>query len=295
MSLFSIPRPGILAVLLLAFATLYAPFAQASNEPVFSATLVEFEGDVTLMKPDEDLWLPVDTDIPLEQGDRLRTGADGSAEILLDDGSVVRMEENTDLTLEELVAGHGESRLQSRVALFFGRLLFNIRSLVSRDSRFEVKTPTLVAAVRGTEFVVDTGAGEEGDVGVFEGTVAVQGLDLEGRPIQGSEVLLPKGTQTSVARFKRPGKPVGMKQRMLGHRNRMEQIRKKAADRRKRLPRILEKRKRALDRMLNQWQRLRKTPAGKGRPDRRPPRLERKGGGGKPPGPPRGKGPKKKP
>ena len=68
-----------------------SPCAQPSAP--FSATLVDFEGEVLIQKGGENLWLPVEKDMPLEQGDHIKTGAKGFAEILVDDGSQIRMEE----------------------------------------------------------------------------------------------------------------------------------------------------------------------------------------------------------
>ena len=48
--------------------------ACGENDTGYSATLVESKGEVFLQKPEEELWLPVEQDIPLEQGDRIKTG-----------------------------------------------------------------------------------------------------------------------------------------------------------------------------------------------------------------------------
>ena len=59
-----------------------------------------------------------------------------------------------------------------------------------------MRTPTAVAGVRGTDFVVETDNALQTDVGVFDGAVAVEGLDESG----------------SVAgRFPRIGYPRGIK------------------------------------------------------------------------------------
>ena len=70
----------------------------------FDCVLVDFQGDVSLQKQGEEIWLPVEKDIPLEQGDRIKTGSDAYVEILIDDGSSLRLEENAEITLEELSA-----------------------------------------------------------------------------------------------------------------------------------------------------------------------------------------------
>jgi len=254
-----LPQPFLFVIVLAAVLLFGGEDTRADDDvPSFSATLVEFNGDVTLQHRGEDLWLPVDTDIPVEEGDRLRTGEDGSAEILMDDGSVVRMEEGTEITLEELAADCQDQRILSTMALWFGRILCTVQKLVHRESRFQVRTPTLVAAVRGTDFVVESTTEEETDVGVFEGDVAVLGLDQQGRTIQDSEILVSRDRQVSVARFRRPGRPIPLKKRMLAHRKRIERLRKKAIERRRLLPQIIHRRNAARQRILKRWQQLRK-------------------------------------
>ena len=112
-----------LFVLLL--STLPSGIALGQNSESFSATLVDFSGKVTLQKPDESIWLPVEKNIPLETGDRIRTEKDAFAEILMDDGSLVKLEANAEMTLEGISADRETKRIDSSLFLWFGRVLSN--------------------------------------------------------------------------------------------------------------------------------------------------------------------------
>ena len=229
----------------------------AEEKDPYSATLVEFEGEVFIQKHDEEIWLPVEVDIPLEEGDGIKTGKDGHAEILMDDGSMVKLEKNTEITIRELAADYQTRSISSSLFLWFGRALSNITKFTSKNSRFRISTPTLVAGVRGTEFIVESTDSNMTEVGVFDGKVAVGSLDKEGKLIKESEVFLAKGFQTSVKKGKRPRAPYGLSRRMLAQQKKLDKMRKKAKERRLNLPQIMKKRIKARDKANRRWEKIR--------------------------------------
>lgn len=226
-----------------------------TEEDNFSATLTDYDGEVLIQKPGEEAWLPVEKDMPLEQRDRIRTGSFAFVEILIDDGSLVTVEQNSEITLSELSADVGTKKIESTIFLAFGRLISNVARFMHRDSRYSVQTPTMVAGVRGTEFVVEATDSEKTDVGVFEGEVAVGGVDYDGKLIKESEVLVAHGNQTSVQRYKRPLRPFALKKEMLVHKKRVLLLRKKAIERRRDLPKIVHRRLKVHKETLKKWNR----------------------------------------
>jgi hypothetical protein len=228
-----------------------SPCAQPSAP--FSATLIDFEGEVLIQKGGENLWLPVEKDMPLEQGDHIRTGAKGFAEILVDDGSQIRLEENSEITLIELSADSQTKTITASVYLWFGRMLSNISRFSHSRSKFEVHTPTVVARVRGTDFAAEVLDTKQTDVGVFDGEVGVAGLDRQKRPMRESEVLLGKGYQSSVYRNKPPASPAQLRERMISFTPQFELLKNKGTDRRRDLPKIMEKRNVVYQETLKKW------------------------------------------
>jgi len=246
--------------LLLLFLVLFGlpqPSPCAKPPAPFSATLIDFEGEVLIQKGGESLWLPVEKDMPLEQGDHIKTGSQGFAEILVDDGSQIRLEENSEITLSELSADTQTKSITASVYLWFGRMLSNISRFAHSRSRFEVQTPTVVAGVRGTDFAIEVVDTKQTDVGVFDGEVTVAGLDRQKRPMRESEVVLGKGYQSSVFRNRAPAAPVQLRERMLSFTPQFEFLRNKGMDRRRDLPKTMEKRNVVHQETLKKWRAIR--------------------------------------
>ncbi|RPI74626.1 MAG: hypothetical protein EHM45_18080 [Desulfobacteraceae bacterium] len=264
---------GLWFFCLLSFATW--TYGQAQDE--YCASLADFEGEVFIQKAGEEDWLPVEKGMPLENQDRLKTGNDGYAEILYDDGSLVKMEENSEITLEEVSADYKSKKISSKVSLWFGRLLLNIAKFTHSQSRFTVKTPTVVAGVRGTEFVVESLTEEKSDVGVVEGEVGVEGLDEQGKSVESSRVILKRGFQTSGFKFQKPVRPIPLKEQMLQHTVKIELLRKKALDTRKNLPKIMENRIKTRQIIIEKWKNYREQNPVLRKPneDLRNPKLQR--------------------
>jgi len=116
--------------------------------------------------------------VGLNVGDRIITGPNGHAVIMLNDQSRLELGPASSLTLDQFALGGGPTR----VSLFSGVM----RSLVNAASggapaNYQVHTPNAVAAVRGTKF--DTAYSENAirpgykgcdkytDVSVYQGTV----------------------------------------------------------------------------------------------------------------------------
>lgn len=247
----------LISVLISLIFALPQPVPQAKAEDdTFSATLVDFDGEVLIQKGEDETWLEVERDIPLEQGDRIKTGVESYADILIDDGSLLKLEENTELLLTELSADFETKRIESSISILIGRLLSNIASFTHYKSRFEVKTPTSIAAVRGTEFVVDATDTQDINIGVFDGELVVGGIDENGKLIEGSETVVATGNSTFVKKYKRPLPPSRIRGRMLLNKKKMQILRTNAVNRRLQLKRIIDKRPKAHKRIQQKWKTL---------------------------------------
>ncbi len=172
------------------------------------ARVTRAEGAVTVVSQKEEtsVQLGDDEDLPLETGDRVRTGADGAAEITLDGETVMELGPGSDFTVKSL----------ERSNLFFGldlgRLVATVKALLPQD-KMEIHTPVCVAAVRGTEFAVTQSAEGETEVGVFdEGQIDVAG--------GGETVRIGANQETSVGRGRAPRRPQALR-RLAVHRKRV--------------------------------------------------------------------------
>lgn len=153
------------------------------------ARLSRVEGSVHLHvggQPDDQL-VEAQEGEELGEGDLIKTGQDGRAEITLEGPSVIDVAPNTDFTVKSLAP-------QDTVfGLDLGSFIAKIKKLAD-SQQMHFATPTAVAAVRGTELSVAAGGdGQPAHVGVFdEGHVAVTSPGFAGEtqlgPGQESEI-----------------------------------------------------------------------------------------------------------
>jgi hypothetical protein len=147
---------AVLAVVALLAAT------TASAEP----RLTVVSGEVEIGRGEPPVWRVARTGDALGPGDRVRTGGGGRAEVDLG-GALARLYENSLLRLPDGGA----------VGLERGGSLFDVTPRTPADP-FEVRTPEVVASVKGTRFAVlvaEAGAA----VNVYEGLVGVRRGALE--------------------------------------------------------------------------------------------------------------------
>ncbi len=178
----------------------------SAQETSWDARLGAVTGDVTIVPADGSPEVSAEAGMPLEQGDRIVVGSGGAAEVALDATSLLSVRPKSELTLESTAKG------DSTFFLAIGSLLAKIEKLGARSLR--VRTPSAVAAVRGTEFGVETD-GATSHVGVFdEGKVEVSGA-AGGKP-----ELLRANQELSVKKGAAPGHAVQLR-RFMAHRARM--------------------------------------------------------------------------
>ncbi|MCU0846215.1 MAG: FecR domain-containing protein [Spirochaetes bacterium] len=121
----------------------------------------------------------------ISEGDVITTGEKSHATIQIGDRGVTRVERNSRVEIKKLfAAGDGE------VFLHRGEVAAKIARL-QRSESFMVKSPTAIAAVRGTEFIASYKNGS-GKVAVRQGKVAVTAMD-EGKETPAGETMVEEG------------------------------------------------------------------------------------------------------
>ena len=106
----------------------------------------------------------------LNVGDGVRTARDGYARIRLADGSTLAIEPDTRLQFNRLTQYGRGAMADTRMNLEQGRIETHVEPTEENGSRFEIHTPSAVAAVRGTRFGLE--AREDGTLlEVHEGEV----------------------------------------------------------------------------------------------------------------------------
>ncbi len=142
----------------------------------FGQELIFFDGDVRIyervngqlfeLQDSQDGF--VDFGYQLDLDYVVRT-FDGFAEILLPNGHILKLADNTEVQLESVVA-QGSGSGTDVVSVASGRLRSVVANLTGTGRGFEVRTPTAVGGVRGTDFVTQVTGGNE-IIAVKEGLV----------------------------------------------------------------------------------------------------------------------------
>ncbi|TGK17500.1 lipoprotein LipL45 [Leptospira fluminis] len=107
----------------------------------------------------------------LKSGDKLVTKAKAKVDIQFADGSAIRISENSQLEFATL-ALNAKGNTDTRLALVSGKVFAKVNK-ASKDDQFSVITPTAIAGVRGTSFLVDRTKPDKSVIKVLEGSVAV--------------------------------------------------------------------------------------------------------------------------
>ena len=171
-------RSVLIGSVLLAAGALIATYLILTAGPAQSRQFATFhlqEGTVEIQRAGEGGFNVAAEGQTLREGDVIRTGPDGRAEIEYFDGSITRLDFNTTFTIvaltEESEAGSTVIEADQASGGTFSRVV----ELTGSQSRFETSTPTAVASVRGTDYFMLINEDGTQIVGVIEGLVDVGG------------------------------------------------------------------------------------------------------------------------
>lgn len=133
--------------------------------PAGATSITEADGKVLFLKSGSYTWAQVSRGQVLAAGDQLKTASGARATVTFDDASRVQLNPGSSFTLKEATPQ------ASAMELKLGSLKAWISKSLNR--RFQVRTPTAVCSVRGTEFGVDVEPGGDTRVQMFGGLLAV--------------------------------------------------------------------------------------------------------------------------
>src|SRR5512143_327718 len=140
---------------------LHSGIAQAATCEKWAGKVVSAQGVVEVKRAGQALWEPAKLDETYCPGDTVRTDKKSRADIALYNHPVLRLDQNSTVTL-----GGMKDERTSLVDMIGGAALFFSR--VTRN--LEVRTATVNAGVEGTEFFIRADEGKT-DLTVFEGKV----------------------------------------------------------------------------------------------------------------------------
>ena len=144
-------------------------FATACNKNNLATTmrLLRSEGTVSI-EDSKGTSKPVIENLKFRSGDALVTGSDGLASVGLDETKIVTLQ--NDSRTEFVKNGN-----QLELKLTKGAVFFNVTEKLRSDEKFEIKTSTMTAGIRGTSGIVyyDSEDGNRESLMVTDGTVEV--------------------------------------------------------------------------------------------------------------------------
>ena len=166
-------------------------------------TVAAIEGTAEIGR--QEVWTAAVIGAAVHQGDVLRTGSPGRLRVVFQDDSVLSLTEDSRVVVDESVFNPSTGKVHSLLGLLQGQVSALVSEYYHRSgATYEIKTPTAVAGVRGTEFSVAYYPGQEvTEVVGMRGVVSVRSVvDLTG-----PGVLLRENEATTVLRGRLPTRP----------------------------------------------------------------------------------------
>jgi hypothetical protein len=130
-----------------------APVPQAAPLQGIPAVAVHVMGDVEVSPRDHDEWRAVRTGDRILEGERVRTGDSGSLELDLTGKCKLACGPGTRLRCTALADPDADTSAGIRLDLDRGAMMVTVAKMERKD-RFRVVTPSAVAGVRGTKFLI---------------------------------------------------------------------------------------------------------------------------------------------
>ncbi len=164
------------------------------------ATIVELTGEATIAGHTSDQLVPAQKGMLLWEGDTIKTVSGSNATLQFTDGSRILVQAESELKVEKLVGYGSTGMADTKVRLKSGRTHNKVIPKTKQGSRFEISTPSAIAAVRGTEYRISAEENGESRTEVLTGAVGVDS--------SGSSQVVPEGFGTVSYRDRKPLEPV---------------------------------------------------------------------------------------
>jgi hypothetical protein len=146
------------------------PQTDDDSQKAFVKTMV---GSVEVSSTTQAKWKPARVGMAVKMGWSVRTYIESSADIELETGTLIRVGENSVVTLSKMLTDKQAGVTTSDVKLATGKIWANVKKLTNTKSEFEFETPTAVASIRGTRLGLSVDK-DGTQLDVYEGLVVVR-------------------------------------------------------------------------------------------------------------------------
>ncbi len=166
--------------------------------------IISVTGKVEIQEAGTDVWIKAEKNAILKTGDIIKTGDDGEAILAFSEGNSLKVSPFSLITISKAVV---ENNLEtSEFNLEKGRLLAKAKKMKPGES-FNVKTPSAVAGVRGTDFLSQVGEDKKAMFAVLSGELSVFA--------EGIEVAVTANMKVDVEMGAPPSEPIAIPAEML--------------------------------------------------------------------------------
>jgi len=203
-------RAAVILLVTLIFL-LATTFSAGAKEPV--GTIVTLEKTVEIKPAGAKEWKILKLKDNVHVEDTIRTGEDSRVKMFFVDDSTISLGPITTLRIDEHLFKPAESYRDSKFKLFLGKARVQVRGFFSKDSKYEVHTPTAVAGVKGTRFTVWVKSPTMTTIGVTQGQVSVRNVS----PAIVGEQILTRNLATDVPISKPPQTPKHMDKQQINN------------------------------------------------------------------------------
>lgn len=152
------------------------PVAMLKGVP-WEASISFVKGDVQACSNNSGLCRILLLNDKIRRGDSIKTGDASGAEISYEDSTSLLMGSNTDIEVEKSIKNGAHYSFRD----FFqrsGKTISRIKSATGSELRFRIKTPSAVAAARGTEYRVSIDEADTTRAEVLHGTIGVEAKEI---------------------------------------------------------------------------------------------------------------------
>ena len=166
--------------------------------------VVSLDGSAQAQLDENGAWRALSEKSDIYEKDTIKTGEDSQAVLFFVDETNVSIGPETTIKIEKLLCSPAQNHREGKLNVVMGKARFDVGKLFSKDSSFEVRTPTAVAGVKGTSFIVYVTSEQLTQLMGLSGAVTVTSIS----PEIGGEILLTSGFIVSVEDGAPPGDPV---------------------------------------------------------------------------------------
>ncbi|MBU1076988.1 MAG: FecR domain-containing protein [Spirochaetes bacterium] len=122
------------------------------SENILKAKVTLVKGSAYILREDDPAKIRVKIGKRILPNDVIITGKNSAVNIVIADRGLFKIKQNSNVSLKDLIRVDGDNN-KARIKVTAGKIVLGLQKL-KRGSSFEVETPTAVAGVRGTSFMV---------------------------------------------------------------------------------------------------------------------------------------------